>query len=504
MSSMRHLHACLVHERPDCVLDLVRNLHHLDPEATILLYDGGRDPGLLRGAASWERYGAVVHPSPRPMQWGRLHDFALDCMRFALEHLPFDAMTIVDSDQLGARAGFAARIAEAVAARPAVGLLGSAGPLEPGQRLAAPAEHALRETELWRPYLRRFPSGEAKFPHWTFWPSTVFTADGARALVAEWDRDGTLPELLARSQMWATEEVLLPTLVALLGFEIARTPCCNSWVRYRARYTSAQIEAALAHPDAYWIHPVPRRWDDPLRVRIRRRLGEYGAPVDAEARAGEDGGDVLAPAILEEVRSIEGWLADDEARLLAAATSEVASRFPPSHALVEVGSYCGKATVLMARVLQRQAADAPIHAIDPHDGRVGALGHRVHETGPTRHKLERNLARAGLEHRVRIVESRAPEVAWNGPIGLLFLDGLHDYESTARDFAHLQPHVVGGGYVLFHDDADYYPGVRLVVQEAVRSGAYRLVRRAGTMAMLQKSAAGGTAAGPRAAGGGVG
>ncbi|MCP3064466.1 hypothetical protein LXT21_37405 [Myxococcus sp. K38C18041901] len=47
---MRNIFACLVHERPDCVLDLVRNLHHLDPDSLILLYNGGNPPGLLDAA----------------------------------------------------------------------------------------------------------------------------------------------------------------------------------------------------------------------------------------------------------------------------------------------------------------------------------------------------------------------------------------------------------------------------------------------------------------------
>jgi hypothetical protein len=77
-------------------------------------------------------------------------------------------------------------------------------------------------------------------------------------------------------------------------------------------------------------------------------------------------------------------------------------------------------------------------------------------------------------------------VPWEGPISLLLIDGLHDYQSVSRDFSHLERHVVDGGYVLFHDDADYFPGVRLVVQEAVRSGRYRLLRRAGSMTLLER------------------
>ena len=33
--------------------------------------------------------------------------------------------------------------------------------------------------------------------------------------------------------------------VALLGFEVARSPCSYDYVRFRARYTPGQVEAAL-------------------------------------------------------------------------------------------------------------------------------------------------------------------------------------------------------------------------------------------------------------------
>src|SRR5437899_2767838 len=97
---LRNVFACLVHESRECVVDLVRNLRYLDPSSTVLLYDGSPDQQLLANGFPFERLGAVVHPRPRRMAWGRLHDFALDCMRYAVRHLAFDALTIVDSDQL--------------------------------------------------------------------------------------------------------------------------------------------------------------------------------------------------------------------------------------------------------------------------------------------------------------------------------------------------------------------------------------------------------------------
>ena len=72
--------ARLLHEAPDCVGDLVANLQHLDPESTVLLYDG--TGGALRDELSaLTGPGVLMHPHPRAMAWGKLHDFAVDCMR---------------------------------------------------------------------------------------------------------------------------------------------------------------------------------------------------------------------------------------------------------------------------------------------------------------------------------------------------------------------------------------------------------------------------------------
>ena len=98
--------ACLVHEAPDCVADLVANLQYLDPASTVLVYDGSGG-ALLEDLSDLEGPPVIVHPHPRAMVWGKLHDFALDCMRFALQHMDFGALTIVDSDN--SRSGMATR-----------------------------------------------------------------------------------------------------------------------------------------------------------------------------------------------------------------------------------------------------------------------------------------------------------------------------------------------------------------------------------------------------------
>ena len=60
--------------------------------------------------------------------------------------------------------------------------------------------------------------------------------------------------------------------------------------------------------------------------------------------------------IMRAMQSINGFLYDDEADLLLAATARVLAMAGPPRAVVEIGSYCGKSTVVMgmtARVLIR-------------------------------------------------------------------------------------------------------------------------------------------------------
>ena len=223
-----------MHESQECVIDLVRNLRALDPDSTVLLYDGSAEAALLDSPVL-RRSGTMIHPAPKPMRWGRLHDFALDAMRFALGELEFDTLTIVDSDQLAVRAGYSRFLASHLAGRARPGMLGSAPQRQTSHSRIGPVRTFFGEMGLWHPFLNRFPRADEKLLYWTFWPSTVFTSEAARELIRFWDGSEELSRLLATSGLWATEEVLLPTLVALLGFEIAKNPAADAYVQYLPR-----------------------------------------------------------------------------------------------------------------------------------------------------------------------------------------------------------------------------------------------------------------------------
>lgn len=491
LAPLRNVYACLVHEKPDCVLDLVRNLRHLDAHSAILLYDGSADGHLAESPLPWAQLGAQWVPGARPMHWGKLHDFALDCAR----HLKgsgyaYDAMTIVDSDQLALRSGYVDHLRRQIGDIKGIGLLSSEPAYQGASTRIAPAVTAQQEIALWQPFLRRFPDGERAFVHWSFWPSTVLMAEALDAMVDLFDHDTELHRILGASKLWATEEVLFPTLARLLGFRVVANPCTQRWVKYRVPYPPREVHAALRDPCAFWMHPVPRQLDDPIRAQIRQAHGAYCTPQSLRSGAVTGLHASQLWPMLRTMRGIEGWLEDEEAELLALAAREVleAPEPQPRHrTLVEVGSYCGKATYVLAAMVRASSVDANVVAIDRFDGVIGCANQpqRVAPTLDTfRHNLDTHNVAALVETRV----GRAADQRWSHRIDLLLIDGLHDYASVASDFHALADHLAPQAAVLFHDCADYFPEVQEFVEGLLTTGEWREAARAGSMRMLKRMA----------------
>lgn len=195
----------------------------------------------------------------------------------------------------------------------------------------------------------------------------------------------------------------------------------------------------------------------------------------------------LTTPVLARMRAIEGWLDDDEADVLIAATARALAELPSPHAIVEVGSYCGRSTTVLGAVAQAHDSRARVYAIDPHDGVVGALDQGLQKGIPTFARFQKNIADAGLQDVVVTVQQRSFDVAWSEPIALLFIDGLHDYANVARDFLHFEPHVAPGGYIAFHDYADYYPGVKAFVNELLATPAYERVHHVRSMMLIRRT-----------------
>lgn len=202
---------------------------------------------------------------------------------------------------------------------------------------------------------------------------------------------------------------------------------------------------------------------------------------------------LLVPsAILAAARAVPGWLEDEEAELLIAAAAHVARGSGPA-TLVEIGSYLGRSTIVLAATLRAVSPRSLLFAVDPHQGIVGAADSKLDRGASTFERFTFYVEQAGVSDWVRPIRALSYETDWAGPIDLLFIDGLHDRMNVERDFRHFEPFLGPAALVLFHDYADYYPGVRTFVDALVAGGGWRIEAAAATLRILGRS--GGAATG---------
>lgn len=220
---------------------------------------------------------------------------------------------------------------------------------------------------------------------------------------------------------------------------------------------------------------------------------EWKAPDAAAAaprRLDKEQEVLLRLPIVVAMRVIEGWLDDEEAEALIA-TAEAAVQNAAAGdpvRIVEVGSYCGKSTVVFGLAVRALAPDrARIYAVDPHEGALTTLEQRTVQLAPTLERFISNIDAAGVTGVVEPVVARSTDVAWHQPIDLLFIDGLHDYENVSADFRHFGRWIRRGGFAAFHDYGYHFPGVRRFVDDLRSSVEYVDVLAVHNLVVVRKA-----------------
>ncbi|MFF4183864.1 class I SAM-dependent methyltransferase [Streptomyces sp. NPDC001691] len=173
--------------------------------------------------------------------------------------------------------------------------------------------------------------------------------------------------------------------------------------------------------------------------------------------------------------------------------------------LLEVGTYCGRSTILLAaaaresgtvavtvdhhRGSEEQQAGWEYHdptVVDPEVGRMDTL--------PT---FRRTLHAAGLEDHVIAVVGHSPQVArvWGGQLGFVFIDGGHTDEHANADYEGWAPKLAEGATLAIHDvfpdPVDEFTGQApyRVYLRALASGAFTEVSATDSLRVLRRTAA---------------
>ncbi|MEV0484501.1 class I SAM-dependent methyltransferase [Streptomyces sp. NPDC050508] len=209
------------------------------------------------------------------------------------------------------------------------------------------------------------------------------------------------------------------------------------------------------------------------------------------------------PEILAAFEGAKGFMPVDEGLALYAAAVEAGGLGLP---LLEVGTYCGRSTILLADAAREAGVTAL--TLDHHRGseeqQPGWDYHDPETVDPeiglmdTLLTFRRALHRAGLEEHVVALVGRSPQISriWGTPLGLVFVDGGHTDEHANGDYEGWAPHVAEGGLLVIHDVfpvvEDEFTGQApyRVYLRALESGAFTEVSATGSLRVLRRTGAG--------------
>jgi MMP 1-O-methyltransferase len=215
------------------------------------------------------------------------------------------------------------------------------------------------------------------------------------------------------------------------------------------------------------------------------------------ARMGEMVGAGPEAGVMAAFRGAAGFMPEDEGLALYAAAVTAAGQGLP---LLEVGTYCGRSTVLLAAAA-RDAGTVAV-TVDHHRGSEEQQpGWEYHDPAlvdaevgvmDTLPAFRRTLFRAGLEEHVIAVVGRSPQVAavWGRPLGLVFIDGGHTDEHATADYEGWTPHLAPGGLLAIHDvfpdPADGGRAPYRIYRRALESGGFTEVSATRSLRVLRR------------------
>jgi len=200
---------------------------------------------------------------------------------------------------------------------------------------------------------------------------------------------------------------------------------------------------------------------------------------------------------------VTGFMPADEGQALYDAACE----FLDGGVGVEIGTYCGKSTVLLGAAAERTGG--VLFTIDHHHGsEEHQAGWEYHDTTmvdphtglfDTLPTFRHTLDAMDLPDNVVAVVGKSPVVArgWSTPLRFLFIDGGHTDDAAQRDFEGWARWVAPGGGLVIHDvfpnpdDGGQAP--YRIYRRALDSGAFQEVSATGSLRVLQRvnGAAGG-------------
>lgn len=209
------------------------------------------------------------------------------------------------------------------------------------------------------------------------------------------------------------------------------------------------------------------------------------------------------PPILEDSfihwikNAVSGWCTDLNIKVL-----DECVKYLKDGAVIEIGSFCGLSTSILAHALRRHAKKNTLYSVDNwffegHEQCTGTISGAFTASDWMEHteasfKLAVKLCAKNINHshvklnsdeffakwheQASIQDLNGNTVTLGGDIAFAYIDGDHSYEQTKKDFMNVDAHLVKGGFVFFDDSAENVSfGSKDVAKEVMAMPNYRLV-----------------------------
>ena len=182
------------------------------------------------------------------------------------------------------------------------------------------------------------------------------------------------------------------------------------------------------------------------------------------------------------------------------------TNMPPGKPILEIGSFCGKSTVVLSYLLSKRSKTTPIFTCDKWEFEGQELGAPLGDSPSVTHddyrayvrdtflRTTQTFAADHLPHTIecfsdeffrrwfeneKTVDVFGRSVTLGGEISFCYIDGNHTYEFAKRDFENTDRALVSGGFILFDDSGDdsVWDEVNQLTREIASGREYELVSK---------------------------
>ncbi|RLE21720.1 MAG: class I SAM-dependent methyltransferase [Actinobacteria bacterium] len=183
------------------------------------------------------------------------------------------------------------------------------------------------------------------------------------------------------------------------------------------------------------------------------------------------------------VADVEGWMAPGQAATLF----DSARRCPEGGTIVEIGSFRGRSTIVLASAA---VPGVDVIAVDPHAGNDRGpqeIDGFVDEAADDHNVFKANLADAGVADRVRHLRmfSDAALEEVEGQVDVLYIDGAHRYAPALADIRSWGDRVADDGTMLIHDSFSSIGVTLAILRQLLLGTRFRYVGRSRSMTIYR-------------------